>query len=155
MEGPGGGSRGWAGFRRHSVRLGAYPLRSRHCLGGNQDATNRRLLRARGCFNPAVPANAGHPAFGCAAEPITIGFAEALTGSLAVVGKSGLLGGSVKLVYYGNQSNPANIPGIYTKLIDVDHVNLIVSPYATNMAAPAVPIAMAHGKLFISVSASQ
>jgi branched-chain amino acid transport system substrate-binding protein len=106
-----------------------------------------------------------HPAI--AAEPITIGFAEALTGSLAVVGKSGLLaeqiwaedvnakggllGRQVKLIYYDNQSNPANVPGIYTKLLDVDHVDLVLSPYATNMTAPAMPIAMAHGKLFISV----
>jgi branched-chain amino acid transport system substrate-binding protein len=102
-----------------------------------------------------------------AAEPITIGFAEALTGNLAVVGKTGLLaeqiwakdinakggllGRQVKLIYYDNQSNPANVPGIYTKLLDVDHVDLVVSPYATNMAAPAMPVAMAHGKLFISL----
>ena len=99
-----------------------------------------------------------------AAEPITIGFAEALTGNLAVVGKSGLLaeqiwaedvnakggllGRPVKLIYYDHQSNPANVPGIYTKLLDVD---LVVSPYATNMTAPAMPIAMAHNKTFISV----
>jgi branched-chain amino acid transport system substrate-binding protein len=102
-----------------------------------------------------------------AAEPITIGFAEALTGSLAVVGKSGLLaeqlwaeevnakggllGRQVKLVYYDNQTNPANVPGIYTKLLDVDHVDLLLSPSATHMVAPAMPIAMAHNKLFISV----
>jgi branched-chain amino acid transport system substrate-binding protein len=102
-----------------------------------------------------------------AAEPITIGFAEALTGSLAVVGKSGLLaaqvwaedvnaeggllGRPVKLIYYDHQSNPANVPGIYTKLLDVDHVDLVISPYATNMTAPAMPIAMAHQKVFISV----
>jgi len=102
-----------------------------------------------------------------AADPITIGFAEALTGPLAVVGKTGLLatqiwaeeinakggllGRPVKLVYYDNQTNPANVPGIYTKLLDVDHVDLLLSPYATNMVAPAMPIAMAHNKLFISV----
>ncbi len=102
-----------------------------------------------------------------AAEPITIGFAEALTGGLAVVGKSGvlaaqiwadeingkggLLGRPVKLVFYDNQSNAANVPGIYTKLLDVDHVDLIVSGYSTNMTAPAMPIAMGHNKLFVSL----
>ena len=102
-----------------------------------------------------------------AAEPITIGFADALTGGLAVVGRSGvlaqqiwadeinakggLLGRPVKLVYYDNQSNAANVPGIYTKLLDVDHVDLIVSGYATNMVAPAMPIATAHDKLFVSL----
>ena len=107
------------------------------------------------------------PARGRAAEPITIGFADALTGGLAVVGKSGilaaqiwadevnakggLLGRPVKLVFYDNQSNAANVPGIYTKLLDVDHVDLIISGYATNMVAPAMPIAMAHNKLFVSL----
>ena len=102
-----------------------------------------------------------------AAEPITIGFAEALTGGLAVVGKSGvlaaqiwadevnakggLLGRPVKLVFYDNQSNAANVPGIYTKLLDVDHVDLIVSGYSTNMTAPAMPVAIAHNKLFVSL----
>ncbi len=102
-----------------------------------------------------------------AAEPITIGFAEAPTGGLAVVGKSGvlaaqlwaeemnakggLLGRPVKLVFYDNQSNASNVPGIYTKLLDVDHVDLIVSGYATNMTAPAMPVAMGHNKLFVSL----
>ena len=65
-----------------------------------------------------------------AAEPITIGLGMALTGGLAVVGKSGLLamqiwaddvntkggllGRPVKLDYYDDQSNPAVVPGIYT-----------------------------------------
>jgi branched-chain amino acid transport system substrate-binding protein len=102
-----------------------------------------------------------------AAEPITIGFAEALTGSLAAVGKSGilamniwaeninakggLLGRQVKLVFYDNQSNPANVPGLYVKLLDVDHVDLVLSGYATNMAAPAMPIVIAHNKLYLSL----
>jgi branched-chain amino acid transport system substrate-binding protein len=106
-------------------------------------------------------------ASGRGGEPITIGFADALTGGLAVVGKSGvlaeqiwadeinakggLLGRPVKLVFYDNQSNAANVPGIYTKLLDVDHVDLIISGYATNMVAPAMPIAMAHNKLFVSL----
>jgi branched-chain amino acid transport system substrate-binding protein len=91
-----------------------------------------------------------------AADPIRIGLAEALTGSLAVIGKSGilameiwadkvnaaggLLGRPVKLIYYDNQSNPANVPGIYIKLLDVDHVDIVLSGYSTNMAAPAMPI---------------
>ena len=69
-----------------------------------------------------------------AAEPITIGFGMALTGGLAPNGKAallamqiwaadtnakgGLLGRPVKLVYYDDQSNPAVVPGIYTKLLD-------------------------------------
>jgi branched-chain amino acid transport system substrate-binding protein len=100
-------------------------------------------------------------------EPIKIGFGEALTGSLAVIGKSGivamqiwaeqinakggLLGRQVKLVYYDNQSNPANVPGLYVKLLDVDHVDFVLSGYATNMAVPAMPVAMTHKKLYMSL----
>ena len=78
-----------------------------------------------------------------AAEPITIGFSIELTGPLAVVGKTGLLafqiwtedvnkkggllGRPVKLVYYDDQSNPANVPSIYSKLCDVDKVDLLIS----------------------------
>jgi branched-chain amino acid transport system substrate-binding protein len=92
------------------------------------------------------------------AEPITIGFGMALTGGLAAAGKTallamqiwqddvnakgGLLGRPVKLVYYDDQSTPPTVPGIYTKLLDVDKVDLIVSGYGTNMAAPAMPVAI-------------
>jgi branched-chain amino acid transport system substrate-binding protein len=101
------------------------------------------------------------------AAPVTIGFAEAMTGSLAAVGKSGilamqiwaedinakggLLGRTVKLVFYDNQSNPANVPGLYVKLLDVDHVDIVMSGYATNMAAPAMPIVISHNKLYLSL----
>jgi branched-chain amino acid transport system substrate-binding protein len=100
-----------------------------------------------------------------AQEPIKIGFSMALTGPLAANGKQallgmkiweeetnakgGLLGRPVKLVYYDDQTNPSTVPGIYTKLIDVDKVDLVLGPYATNMAAPAMPVVMQKGKLFI------
>jgi len=63
------------------------------------------------------------------------------------------LGRPVELVYYDDQSNPANVPGIYTKLISVDKVDLLLGPYATNMAAPAMPVIMANGKTTISILA--
>ena len=50
--------------------------------------------------------------------------------------KGGLLGRPVKLIYYDDQTNASTVPGIYTKLIDVDKVDLILGPYATNMIAP-------------------
>jgi branched-chain amino acid transport system substrate-binding protein len=102
-------------------------------------------------------------------EPITIGLAMSVTGPLAPNGKQalagakiweeetnakgGLLGRKVKLVTYDDQSNPANVPGIYTKLLDVDKVDLVVSGYATNMVAPAMPVVMQKGKTFISLFA--
>jgi branched-chain amino acid transport system substrate-binding protein len=101
--------------------------------------------------------------------PIQIGFSMALTGSLAVNGKSGLLamqiwaenqnakggllGRPVKLVFYDDQTNPSLVPGIYTKLLDVDKVDLVVSGYGTNIAAPAMPVVIAHNMNFISLFA--
>jgi branched-chain amino acid transport system substrate-binding protein len=104
---------------------------------------------------------------GNAAEPIRIGFGMALTGPLAPNGKSallamkiweddinakgGLLGRPVKLVYYDDKSSPSEVPAIYTKLLDVDHVDLIVGGYATNMLAPAMPVVIQHNRLFIGI----
>jgi branched-chain amino acid transport system substrate-binding protein len=102
-----------------------------------------------------------------AADPIRIGFGMALTGPLAANGKSalvamkiweedvnakgGLLGRPVQLVYYDDQSNPSTVPGIYTKLLDVDKVELIVGGYATNMLAPAMPVVIQHNRVFIGL----
>ena len=102
-----------------------------------------------------------------AQEPIRIGFGMSLTGPLSANGKSallamkiweedinakgGLLGRPVKLVYYDDQSNPSTVPGIYTKILDIDQVDLIVGGYATNMLAPAMPIAMRKKKVLIGI----
>ena len=53
----------------------------------------------------------------------------------------------VQLVYYDDQSNPAQVPGIYSKLLDVDKVDLIVSGYASTQIAAAMPIAITRKKL--------
>src|SRR6478736_1254262 len=102
-------------------------------------------------------------------EPIKIGFGMAQTGPLAANGKQallamkiweedvnakgGLLGRPVKLIYYDDQSNPSTVPGIYTKLLEVDKVDFVVGGYATNMVAPALPVVMQKKKLFIGLLA--
>jgi branched-chain amino acid transport system substrate-binding protein len=104
-----------------------------------------------------------------AAEPLRIGFGMALTGPLAPNGKSallamkiweedinakgGLLGRPVELVIYDDQSAPANVPNIYTKLITVDKVDLLLGPYGTNFVAPAMPAVIQHNKMTISFTA--
>src|SRR5450432_2009385 len=100
-------------------------------------------------------------------EPIKIGFSMAMTGGLAANGKSallaqkiweedinakgGLLGRPVKLVYYDDQSNPSTVPGIYTKLLDVDKVTLVVSGYASTQIAAAMPLIIQKKRLFVSL----
>jgi branched-chain amino acid transport system substrate-binding protein len=91
-----------------------------------------------------------------ATEPIGTGKAALLATQMWVEdinAKGGLLGRPVKLVCYDDQSNPSTVPGIYTKLIDVDKVDLVTSGYATNIVAPAMPIIIQHGLVFIGLYA--
>src|SRR5260370_2831618 len=106
---------------------------------------------------------------GSGADSIKVGFSMALTGGVAPNGKQnllaleiwrddvnakgGILGRPVELVYYDDQSNPNNVPGIYTKLISVDKVDLLVGPYATNMIAPAMPALSQMSKMTIGMLA--
>jgi len=91
----------------------------------------------------------------------------ALTGGLAAQGKAallameiwredvskagGLLGRPVEFVYYDDQTKPATVPGIYTKLLDVDKVDFAVSGYGTNLIAPAMPIVIERGLVFLGL----
>ena len=43
------------------------------------------------------------------------------------------------------------MPGIYTKLLDVDHVELVVSPYGTVLTAPAMPVVISHNMVITSL----
>ena len=95
----------------------------------------RRLARSVACGAAAVALSAG-VALAQSGEPIKIGFSMSLTGPLSANGKmslvamkiweddtnkaGGLLGRPVKLIYYDDQSSPAQVPGIYSKLLDVD-----------------------------------
>src|SRR2546421_8565731 len=117
----------------------------------------RRWALTGGVIGALVLAGLGAPT-ARAAEPIRIGFGMALTGGTSANGKpallavqiwkddvnkgGGLLGRPVELVYYDDQTNPATVPGIYTKLLDVDKVDLVISGYGTNLIAPLMPIAM-------------
>jgi branched-chain amino acid transport system substrate-binding protein len=63
--------------------------------------------------------------------------------------KGGLLGRKIEFTAYDDQSNPANTPGIYTKLLDVDKVDLLIAPYATVPTAPIMPLVKQRGKLLM------
>jgi branched-chain amino acid transport system substrate-binding protein len=105
-----------------------------------------------------------------AADPIRIGLSVSLTGGVAPIGKQvlsalqiwrddtnakgGLLGRPIELVFYDDQSNPTNVPGLYTKLIEVDKVDLLIGPYATNMVAPSIPVLMQFHKTSIGILAN-
>jgi len=134
-----------------------------------RDATCRRLVGALSAtaFGLIAAALAAAPAAAQSGEPIKIGYSMALTGGLAPNGKSallaqkiweedvnakgGLLGRPVKLIYYDDKSSPAEVPSIYTKLLDIDKVELIVGPYATAQIAPAMPIVIQRKKTFVAL----
>ena len=101
------------------------------------------------------------------AEPLKIGFSMALTGALAGAGKAaliameiwredvnkqgGLLARQVEFVYYDDATTPSKVPGIYSKLLNVDKVDLVVSSYGTNVISPAMPIVMRKGLVFMAL----
>jgi branched-chain amino acid transport system substrate-binding protein len=107
------------------------------------------------------------PASAQSGPPIKIGYSMSLTGGLAPNGKSallaqhiweedanakgGMLGRPVKLIYYDDKSSPSEIPAIYTKLLDVDKVDLIIGAYGTALTAPAMPIVIQRKKTFIGL----
>jgi len=114
-----------------------------------------------------VVAAASLAGFACAAgaaEPIRIGFGLSETGGSAGVArqylltaqiwaeqvnaKGGLLGRKIELVHYDDQSNPGLEPGIYTKLLDVDKVDLITAS-GTNYSSAAMPIIIQHGAMLL------
>jgi branched-chain amino acid transport system substrate-binding protein len=127
--------------------------------------TRRKTLAIAGTAFAAMT----FPAAAQSAKPLKIGFSMALSGGLAGGGKAallayqiwaedvnargGLLGRKVELVYYDDQSNPSAVPSIYTKLLDVDQVDLLLSGYATVPTAAAMPIVMQRKKLFLSLFA--
>src|SRR5258706_4569266 len=112
--------------------------------------TRRKVLGAAGAaaLASAVPGKRVFAQTG----PVKIGMSMPQTGSLGAGGqaalvalrmwvedvnaKGGLLGRKVEFIVYDDQTNPANTPGIYTKLPDVDNVDLLIAPYGPVPTAP-------------------
>jgi branched-chain amino acid transport system substrate-binding protein len=121
--------------------------------------TSRRevLIAAAGVAAGILPELAG-----AQVNPVKIGFSVSMTGALAGGAKSalvarqvwrddvnkrgGLLGRPVELVFYDDQSSPANPPSIYAKLLDIDKVDLVIAPYGSLLTAPVMPL-LAQRKL--------
>jgi branched-chain amino acid transport system substrate-binding protein len=98
--------------------------------------------------------------------PVRIGASASLTGPLAstqnmVIGyelwrddvnaAGGLLGRPVELVIYDDQSAPSNVPGIYSKLVDVDQVDFLFTPYGANLTATIMPFAKQRDRFIIGI----
>jgi len=126
--------------------------------------------REFGKLSAAMAAGLAAPALSsgafAAAQPIRIGGSASLTGALAgtkamVIGyelwrddinkAGGLLGRPVELVIYDDQSSPSNVPGIYSKLLDVDKVDLLFSPYGANLTTPLMPMIKQRDRMMIGI----
>src|SRR6195256_3531624 len=98
---------------------------------------------------------------GAQQPPIKIGMSMPQTGGLAAGGKAsllgieiwrddvnakgGLLGRKVELVVYDDKSSASETPAIYSKLLDVDKVDILFAPYATVPTAPLMPLVKQRG----------
>ncbi len=126
--------------------------------------SRRRLLATAGAALAASPL--GVNLLQAQQAPIKIGMSMPQTGGLAGGGKAsllgieiwrddvnakgGLLGGrKVELVVYDDKSSASETPAIYSKLIDVDKVDLLFAPYATVPTAPIMPMVKQRGLLLI------
>ncbi|MFZ9574500.1 MAG: amino acid ABC transporter substrate-binding protein [Limnohabitans sp.] len=122
--------------------------------------SRRRVLWAL----PGSAALMSSPSF-AQSGPIKIGGTMPLTGGNASIGKvaqataqiwaddvnkrGGLLGRKVELVIYDDQTNPTLVPGLYTKLLDVDKVDLLAGT-GTNLVAPAMPLLIERKRLMVA-----
>jgi branched-chain amino acid transport system substrate-binding protein len=113
----------------------------------------------------AVAVGLALPATAQQQPPLKIGMSMPLTGGLAAGGKSsligievwrddinakgGLLGRKVDLVVYDDKSSASETPAIYSKLVDVDKVDLLFAPYATVPTAPIMPMVKQRGLLLM------
>jgi len=124
-----------------------------------------KMIRVVAAVLGAVLLTASGALFAQTTQPIKIGMSMPQTGSLGAGGqaallalrmwvedvnaKGGLLGRKVEFIVYDDQTNPALTPGIYTKLLDVDKVDLLIAPYGTVPTGPIMPLVKQRGLLLM------
>lgn len=127
--------------------------------------SRRRLLATAGAGAALAASPFASNLLQAQGAPIKIGMSMPQTGGLAGGGKAsllgieiwrddvnakgGLLGRKVELVVYDDKSSASETPAIYSKLIDVDKVDLLFAPYATVPTAPLMPMVKQRGLLLI------
>ena len=125
--------------------------------------TRRKVLGAAGAAALTATLPIGRAR--AQANVVKIGMSMPQTGSLGAGGQAalvalrmwvdevnvrgGLMGKRVEFIVYDDQTNPANTPGIYTKLLDVDKVDLLIAPYGTVPTAPIMPLVKDRKKLLM------
>lgn len=101
------------------------------------------------------------------AAPIRIGYCLSLSGPVAgntrsaqlahqiwcedINRQGGLLGRPVELVCYDDHGDASVVPGLYTRLIETDCVDLVLGGYGTNTLLAAMPMIMERGRFFVGL----
>jgi len=101
--------------------------------------------------------------------PVRIGMALVQSGPVAAQGKEillatkiwqedinvrgGLLGRPVDIIAHDDEGNPYNVEGLYSRLLDIDKVDFVVSGWPTFLALPAMPAVMKRNKVFLGLLA--
>jgi branched-chain amino acid transport system substrate-binding protein len=67
--------------------------------------------------------------------------------------RGGILGRQVELVCLDDETNPNTVPALYQRLLDTEHVDLVIGGYGDNSVGPAMPLIMERKKFFIGLMA--
>ena len=126
---------------------------------------NRRMLWA-GALCGAIAFTVAGAARAADEKPVIVGGTLGLTGTFAgpsaeykavydrwldQVNKSGgLLGRPVKMIIYNDEGTPTIAQGLYNRLIDEDHADLLLAPYTTLVGGAIVPIALSHNMVLFN-----
>ena len=126
-----------------------------------------------GIRGPTAAQSSGTPP--TKAKTVTIGFTASQTGSLNVESVRQIngfnlwveqmnAGGGVKLPdgtvvkfaakYYDDESNKDRVQSLYTRLINDDKADFLISPYSSGLADAAAVIAEQYGKIMITTGAA-
>ena len=116
--------------------------------------TRRDLMKAAAAVLPVAAAL--RPGAGLAADAVRLGCSITQTGpysapavfelqgyqlAAAELGKAGgVLGRPIEVVAYDDQGNPSTAVQLYQKLIHSDRVDLLVSPYQTDLMSAVAPL---------------
>lgn len=99
-------------------------------------------------------------------EPIVIGGTLGLTGPFAgpsveykavydywladLNKRGGMLGRQIKMTIYNDEGTPTIAQGLFNRLIQQDHADLLLAPFSTFVGGAIVPIVLSHKKILFN-----
>src|SRR5258705_410229 len=65
--------------------------------------------------------------------------------------RGGMVGRPVELGCHDDHGDASLVPGIYKRLMDEDHVDLVIGGYGTNSLLPAMPLIIERQRFFVGL----